>query len=311
MLKKIMVLVSMSLLLLVGACGKDKKVENINLTYVKSPLNIPSILEKNLKMFDKEFEKDGIKINFYELTTGPEQTNALAAGELDFLHALGGTSAIIAASNGVDLKITNVYSRSPKGFMILSKKDEINTPESLKGKKIGGPKGTILHQVLVGYLGKGNLKEEDVEFINMGLPDALAAMESGRIDAALLAGPVALKAIKNGAKVVSNGEGLTQGLVVTAVSGKFLKENPELVKRFLKVNEDAVKYIDENFENTLKITAEDVGLTKDEVLELYPLYYFNPEIREADIQDLIETQEFLIKNGMQENRIDINSIIAK
>ena len=42
--------------------------------------------------------------------------------------------------------------------MILSKKDEINTPESLKGKKIGGPKGTILHQVLVGYLGKGNLK---------------------------------------------------------------------------------------------------------------------------------------------------------
>ena len=75
---------------------------------------------------------------------------------------------------------------------------------------------------------------------------------------------------------------MTQGLVVTAVSGKFLKENPELVKRFLKVNEDAVKYIDENFENTLKITAEDVGLTKDEVLELYPLYDFNPEIREAD-----------------------------
>lgn len=165
--------------------------------------------------------------------------------------------------------------------------------------------------MLVGYLGKGNLKEEDVEFINMGLPDALAAMESGRIDAALLAGPVALKAIKNGAKVVSNGEGLTQGLVVTAVSGKFLKENPELVKRFLKVNEETVKYIDENFENTLKIIAEDVGLTKDEVLELYPLYDFNPEIREADIQDLIETQEFLIKNGMQENRIDINNIIAK
>ena len=149
MLKKIMALMSMVLVLLLGACGKEKKVENINLTYVKSPLNIPSILEKNLKMFDKEFEKDGIKINFYELTTGigPEQTNALAAGELDFLHALGGTSAIIAASNGVDLKITNVYSRSPKGFMILSKKDEINTPESLKGKKIGGPKGTILHQV--------------------------------------------------------------------------------------------------------------------------------------------------------------------
>lgn len=311
MFKKVVVLFGVVVLFLLSACGKENKVKEINLTYVKSPLNIPSILEKNLKMFDKEFEKDGIKINFYELTTGPEQTNALAAGELDFLHALGGTSAIIAASNGVDLKITNVYSRSPKGFMILSKNDDINTPESLKGKKIGGPKGTILHQVLVGYLGKGNLKEEDVEFVNMGLPEALAAMESGHIDAALLAGPVALKAIKNGAKVVTNGEGLTQGLVVTAVSGEFLKENPELVKRFLKVNEEAVKYIEENFENTLKITAEDVGLTEKEVLELYPLYDFNPEIREADIQDLIETQEFLMKNGMQENKIDINTILVK
>jgi sulfonate transport system substrate-binding protein len=311
MLKKILLLLSISALLLFTACGKEKKVEEINLTYVKSPLNIPSILEKNLKMFDKEFEKDGIKINFYELTTGPEQTNALAAGELDFLHALGGTSAIIAASNGVDLKITNVYSRSPKGFMILSKRDDITSPETLKGMKVGGPKGTILHQVLVGYLGKGNLKEEDVEFINMGLPEALAAMESGHIDAALLAGPVALKAIKNGAKVVSNGEGLTQGLVVTAVSGKFLKENPKLVERFLKVNNEAVKYIDENFENTLKITAQDVGLTEEEVLELYPLYDFNPEIRDADIKDLVETQEFLIKNGMQENKIDINSILVK
>lgn len=311
MFKKLGILLSLIVLFLFSACGNEKKVENINLTYVKSPLNIPSILEKNLKMFDKEFEKDGIKINFYELTTGPEQTNALAAGELDFLHALGGTSAIIAASNGVDLKITNVYSRSPKGFMILSKNDAINSPESLKGKKIGGPKGTILHQVLVGYLGKGNLKEEDVEFINMGLPEALAAMESGHIDAALLAGPVALKAIKKGAKVVTNGEGLTQGLVVTAVSGKFLKENPELVKRFLKVNNEAVKYIESNFDETIKITAKDVGLSENEVLELYPLYDFNTEIKEADIKDLIETQEFLIQNGMQENRIDINDILVK
>ena len=309
MFKKLVILISMVFLLI--SCGEKKKIEEINLTYVKAPLNVPSILEKNLKMFDKEFEKDGIKVKFHELTTGPEQTNALAAGELDFLHALGGTSAIIAASNGVDLKITNVYSRSPKGFMILSKKDDITTPESLKGKKIGGPKGTILHQVLVGYLGKGNLKEDDVQFINMGLPEAFAAMESGNIDAALLAGPVALKAINNGAKVVTNGEGLTQGLVVTAVSGKFLEKNPDIVKRFVKVNEEAVKYIDKNFDDMLKIVSEDVGLTKEEILKLYPLYDFNPKIKEADIKDLEETQEFLIKNGMQENRIDINSIIAK
>ena len=290
---------------------KKEKVENINITYVKAPLNIPSILEKNMNMFDKEFEKDNIKVNFYELTTGPEQTNALAAGELDFLHALGGTSAIIAASNGVDLKITNVYSRSPKGFMLLTKNSDINSAADLVGKKVAGPKGTILHQVLVGYLTKNGYKENDVEFINMKLPDAMAALETGNVDAALLAGPVALKAIKNGANVITDGEGLTQGLIVTAVSGKFLKENPDLVKRFVSTNEKAVNFIGTNFDETIDIVAKDVGLTKDQVMELYPLYDFNTKITPEDIKDLEDTQEFLIQNGMQKNKVNIQELIVK
>lgn len=310
MIKKVLLGMIFCILFIVG-CGKKEKVENINITYVKAPLNIPSILEKNLNMFDKEFEKDNIKINFHELTTGPEQTNALAAGELDFLHALGGTSAIIAASNGVDLKITNVYSRSPKGFMLLTKNGDISSAADLVGKKVAGPKGTILHQVLVGYLAKNGYKEEDIEFINMKLPDAMAALETGNVDAALLAGPVALKAIKNGAKVITNGEGLTQGLIVTAVSGKFLKENPDLVKRFVSTNEKAVNFIGTNFDETIDIVAKDVGLTKDQVMELYPLYDFNTKITAADIKDLEDTQEFLIQNGMQKNKVNIQELIVK
>ncbi|WP_270749784.1 NrtA/SsuA/CpmA family ABC transporter substrate-binding protein [Fusobacterium hominis] len=310
MIKKVLLGMMFCILFIVG-CGKKEKVENINITYVKAPLNIPSILEKNMNMFDKEFEKDNIKVNFYELTTGPEQTNALAAGELDFLHALGGTSAIIAASNGVDLKITNVYSRSPKGFMLLTKNSDINSAADLVGKKVAGPKGTILHQVLVGYLTKNGYKENDVEFINMKLPDAMAALETGNVDAALLAGPVALKAIKNGANVITDGEGLTQGLIVTAVSGKFLKENPDLVKRFVSTNEKAVNFIGTNFDETIDIVAKDVGLTKDQVMELYPLYDFNTKITPEDIKDLEDTQEFLIQNGMQKNKVNIQELIVK
>ncbi|WP_288305140.1 NrtA/SsuA/CpmA family ABC transporter substrate-binding protein [uncultured Fusobacterium sp.] len=310
MIKKVLLGMMFCILFIVG-CGKKEKVENINITYVKAPLNIPSILEKNMNMFDKEFEKDNIKVNFYELTTGPEQTNALAAGELDFLHALGGTSAIIAASNGVDLKITNVYSRSPKGFMLLTKNSDINSAADLVGKKVAGPKGTILHQVLVGYLTKNGYKENDVEFINMKLPDAMTALETGNVDAALLAGPVALKAMKNGANVITDGEGLTQGLIVTAVSGKFLKENPDLVKRFVSTNEKAVNFIGTNFDETIDIVAKDVGLTKDQVMELYPLYDFNTKITPEDIKDLEDTQEFLIQNGMQKNKVNIQELIVK
>mgnify|MGYP001419061182 CR=1 FL=1 len=72
MLKKIVAAAAMGVMLLVAGCGKEKTTvpKEINITYVKAPLNIPSILEKNRDMFGKEFSKDGISVKFHELTTG-------------------------------------------------------------------------------------------------------------------------------------------------------------------------------------------------------------------------------------------------
>ncbi len=311
-IKKIFLGTVIILAAFVSGCGKEKEdLKELNITYVKSPLNVPSILEENQKVFDREFEKEGIEIKFHNLTTGPEQTQALAAGELDILHALGGTSAVLAASNGVELTITNIYSRSPKGFMLLTKNSELNSPENLKGKKVAGPKGTILHQLLLAYLEKGNLTVDDIEFINMGIPESAAALQNGTVDAALLAGPAALAAVKNGADVVTNGEGLVEGIIVTAVSDKFLEKYPEIVERFMEANENTVNSVEKNFDEVMEVVSLETGLSKEEAKEMYKLYDFSPEIRESDIQELKNTQEFLIKNGLQENRIDIENIILK
>ena len=113
----------------------EKLPKEINVTYVKSPLNVPSILEKNDSLFDKEFKSDNISVKWSEITTGPDQTEALASGDIDFAHCLGGTSALIAASNGVDLKIIGTYSQAPKGFMLVTNDKSIKGPEDLKGKK--------------------------------------------------------------------------------------------------------------------------------------------------------------------------------
>ena len=133
----------------VGCASNKSDLSEINVTYVQSPLNVPSILQKTDDLFGKEFAEDGIAVNFHEITAGPDQTNAMAAGEIDIAHGVGGVSAIMPASNGVDLKILNSYSRSPKGYMLLTNNPEIKTVEDLIGKTISGPKGTILHQVLI------------------------------------------------------------------------------------------------------------------------------------------------------------------
>lgn len=283
---------------------------SISITYVKAPLNVPSILEKKLGLFEKEFAKDNISVTFPEITVGSKQTEALAAGSLDFAHCLGGTSAILAAANGVDLKIISIYSRAPKAFVVLVKNPALQKISDLKGKKVAGPKGTILHQLILSGLAKNGMKPDDIEFVSMDLPSAGAALMNGSVDAALSAGPDAIRAEKAGARVLANGEGLVEATIVTAVRGDFLQKHPALVKRFLSAHNAALAEIRAHTEDALAATAAETGLSLDAVKQMYPWYDFDATIKASDIDELKRTQDFLVQNGMLKKTVDIEKIIA-
>lgn len=284
--------------------------KSISLTYVKAPLNVPSIVEKKLGLLEKEFAKDKIAVQYPEITVGSKQTEAMAAGSLDFAHALGGTSAILAAANGVDLKIIAIYSRAPKAFVVLTKGDKIQKVSDLKGKKVAGPKGTILHQLILAALAKEGLKPDDIQFISMDLPSSAAALMNGSVDAALSAGPDAIRAEKAGARVLTTGEGLVEATIVTAVRGEFLQKHPDLVKRFLKTHTAAIEHMRSKPDKVLAMTAAETGLPAETVKLMLPLYDFSPTIKPSDIAELKRTQDFLLQNGMLKKSIEIEKMLA-
>ena len=287
----------------------EKLPKEINVTYVKSPLNVPSILEKNDSLFDKEFKSDNISVKWSEITAGPDQTEALASGDIDFAHCLGGTSALIAASNGVDLKIIGTYSQAPKGFMLVTNDKSIKGPEDLKGKKIGGPKGTILHQVLVAALKEQKMTIKDVNFVDMQIPDAVTALSSGEIDCALVAGPSALQCLNSGSKKVCDGEGLVSGITVIAVNSNFAEKYPDLVKRFMKVHDETLDYMKDNYDDMISKVAKELDISEDDVKSLYEWYDFDDDIDDEEIKALYDTQDFLLENDMQQNKIKIEDYI--
>ena len=284
--------------------------KSISITYVKAPLNVPSIVEKKLGLLEKEFAKDKIAVQYPEITVGSKQTEAMAAGSLDFAHALGGTSAILAAANGVDLKIIAIYSRAPKAFVVLTKGDKIQKVSDLKGKKVAGPKGTILHQLILAALAKEGLKPDDIQFISMDLPSSAAALMNGSVDAALSAGPDAIRAEKAGARVLTTGEGLVEATIVTAVRGEFLQKHPDLVKRFLKTHTAAIEHMRSKPDEVLAMTAAETGLPAETVKLMLPLYDFSPTIKPSDIAELKRTQDFLLQNGMLKKSIEIEKMLA-
>lgn len=290
--------------------SKKTLPKKISISYVKAPLNVPSIVEKKNKLFEKEFSKDGIGISYPEITEGSKMTEAVAAGSLDFCNAIGATSVILAAANGVDIKIIGVYSRAPKAFTIMTKDPAIKSIKDLKGKKIVGPKGTILHQLLLGALEKESLKVSDVQFINMGIPDGVAALLSNKADAALVAGSAVLNAEKSGAHIITDGEGILDATIVIGASSDMLKKYPNIAKRYLKVHNESLDFMKKNKDKTYELAAEETKLSIDQVKQMYDLYDFNPQITNKDIDDLKATEDFLKKNNMLTKDIDVKSLIV-
>jgi sulfonate transport system substrate-binding protein len=291
----------------------ESNLEELTITHVTSPLNVPSIIQKNKNMFAEEFKANGkeMTVNYAEITSGADQTQALASGDVDILYAVGGTSVISAAANGADIKILNMYSRSPEAFCMYSHDANIKSAQDLKGKTIVGPAGTNLHQLLIAYLEKAGMTIEDVNFVNMAIPDAKAALDGKSADVALLAGPTAYKANKQGYNLVTNGKGLTDAVIAVAVTEEFYNEHKEDIEIFMNAEENIIKYINENHEEAMEIVAKELDLEKSAVEEMYKQYDFNMETTDADIKAFQNVADFMLKTGMIESEVNAEELFIK
>ena len=303
---------------LAAGCGSDKaaqkaapKMDKVSITYVQAPLNIPSIVEKANQSFEKKFKEKNVAASYSTITSGADQTAALASGDIQFLNCVGGSSVLLSAANGNDIKIISLYSQAPKAFKLFSKDGSTQSAADLKGKTIAGPKGTILHELLAAYLQQAGLSMKDVKFVSMGLPAAASALENGSADCALLAGPLAYNVEKKGMHVVTTGEGLVSGLTVTAVSGKFYKEHKDLVDTFLAVQKETLDFMKKNPDKALELTAKATELKPEAVKEMAPLYDFSMTITPEAIASLKKTQDFLVASGMMEKKVDVDSLFVK
>lgn len=299
---KLLTAISLALSLVAApALAQDKPKENpktVRITYVTAPFNVPSIVMRQKGFLDEAFAPFGIKVENPEITSGAQQTQAIAAGEVDIASVLGGTSAILAAANGVDLKVVAAYARSPKAYFLMTRADGPKALADLKGKKIAGPKGTVLNQLLVAALASQKLTLNDVEYINMDLPAARAALIAGQVDVATLAGSNAIQVEKAGGKALTSGEGFIKPTTVIGARTAFVQQYPDLMKAYFTAHLKAIEFMKANPQETLEIAAKEQGISVEDARAQMPLYDFTPVMTDADIANLEEDQAFMVDAGM-------------
>ena len=290
---------------------KEEQLKEINISYVRSPFNLPLIIMKEKGMAEKAFGEKGIKVNYYEITSGAKQTEAIAAGSLDIASVINSVSVILANAAGNPVEIFAGFSRPEKMFTIMTANDAIKTPADLKGKKIAGPKGTVLNELLVAALKKEGMSVKDIEFINMGIPNAVQAMLSGKVDCALAAAASVVNAEKNGGRVLVTCEGYVSPLLISACSKDFAEKHPEMLKLYKAAYKEAKAWMEANMEEALAIGAGVQDISMEDARKLFAWSNFIGSLTDADLDALNYDVNFMVESGMIEKPLDKMDFVNK
>jgi NitT/TauT family transport system substrate-binding protein len=200
--------------------------------------------------------------------SGPPEMQAMQAGELDIAY-VGAAPVLSSLATGLDAKI--VAGVNTQGSDLVVRNDLVYTgPQSLKGTTIGTfPPGSIQDTVLRDWLQKNNLTPDKDVFIKGMTPgDAVTAILAGKVDAIFLPTPSPSTVVNQGkGKIaVHSGEMYpNHTCCVLVVSGKLIREHPEIVRQILKTNDKAVAWNQQNLDEAAVIYATKTGANLTDV----------------------------------------------
>ena len=149
---------------------------------------LPTMLAKQLG----EFEKAGLTVDVVDFKGGSESLKAVIGGSADVVSGYFDHCVNLAAK-GQHLQSFVVYDRYPGFALVVSPKhaSEIKSIKDLANKKIGvSAPGSSTDFFLKYILSKNGVDANSVGVIGVGLgATAVAAMEQGTIDAAIMLDP--------------------------------------------------------------------------------------------------------------------------
>ncbi len=283
----------------------------LDICYVKSPFNLQNIVMKEKGLLEKEFAGDKINVRWHSINSGAKQTQAMASGDLDVSAVMNTASLLLAAGVGNDLVIITGAAHPNNVFALVGKKGKQLRIRDLKGKTVAGPRGTVLHQLLVAALKKEGLTMKDINFVSMDPPKAYAALAGDSVDAALLAAGLVIKANDAGMKTITTADGLVKPNLVMVARRAWAEENPETLARVVKVHRETLAWIRANKDEALQMGAKAQGVSKEVAAKLYDWSSFYDVLTEDDLKGMEDDKRFLIENGLMKTkiRIDVKSLV--
>jgi len=200
--------------------------------------------------------------------TGAPEMQAMLAGDIDVAY-VGAAPVLSAISTGLDAKI--VAGVNTQGSDLVVRNDlDYKGPQSLKGLTIATfQAGTIQDTILRSWLSENNITpDKDVTIKGMNPGDAVTAITAGKVDAVFLPTPSPSVVVNQGKGriVVRSGEMYpNHTCCVLVVSGKLIRERPDIVRQIIRTNDRAVDWNEQNMDEAAAIFANKTGSKMEDV----------------------------------------------
>jgi NitT/TauT family transport system substrate-binding protein len=264
------------------------------------------------------FEANGLNVRFAVGRGGVDVATQVGAGNAP----LGGIVAdgpIVVRQNGVPIKVVAVF--GGKGFMQLVVRDDsgITKPADLKGKTI-----TVMsyqdttYYALLGLLASVGLSKDDVDIQSAGPTGVWESVATGK--SVGMAGvpdwipPVEAAGVK--VKILPSDQFFPHMAQGIGASDKTIKENPELIRKFVTAALHGMKDImddpDKAADDFVKFVPEWKGkeATVKAAFKYYALLVYpgQKQLGEVSVERLTQLQDFYLAKGIIKKKSPVDEL---
>lgn len=225
------------------------------------------------------FTEEGLDVDLKLLTDPSVSTSMVASGEAQF-YSISNYQAIDLVDKGseVDL-LAPVVNAGNTQVVVAGPKFKVKSAKDLEGKKMGYTNGAGVIVAVKNMCKSLGVDFNKIKLVNLQASDMLAALQREDIDFFAAWEPWGIKAEAFGGKVLFTGTksylpektgdvNWLNFIVSVDASKKYVQENPEACKAYLKAMIKATDYINNHTEDAAAIIAKQINLDKDTCLKI-------------------------------------------
>jgi len=228
------------------------------------------------------FSDEGLDVTVQSTTGGAVAVPGVVSGDYDF--AFGNyVSGMVARDKGIDIKYVTNATTTPAtgGFqaVVVPKDSPIQSPADLAGKTVSVNNLSNINDTTIrGVIDADGGDSSKVKFLELAFPDAVAAVEGGKVDAATV-NPWTSDMESKFRVITYNFSDFDPDLDIAGffTSGKTVSEKPELVKEFQTAMNKSLQYAQDNPDEVRRIILTYTKLSQDTLANL-TLPVFRPDV---------------------------------